>query len=90
MKILIAALLLAALGCGSTKYALRDSPSHCSQPCDASVTCTPDGNCLIECTGPDGATCRIELACDGATCRVVDSDCSQACASSCATSCPTK
>ena len=89
MKILLASVLLAALGLGS--YQLASSPAEPASPsCEDKVTCTGENTCRIDFTGPGGKTCWVELACDGETCRVVDSDCSDCCMSSCSTSCATK
>src|SRR5688572_4649395 len=67
MKILIATLLLGALGAGSFQLA-KDAPAasapDCPQTCEASVTCTPEGTCVVTCEKPDGSTCRIEIDCD--------------------------
>ncbi len=96
MKILFASLLFTALGVGSLKLAGTSSDAGkpdaggCTESCDAKVTCSPQGTCLIECTGPDGKTCWVELACDGEGCRVVDSDCSAPCTTPCSTPCATK
>jgi hypothetical protein len=87
MKILIASLLLAGLGVGSWQFASDAPASSCPQSCDATVSCTPDGHCLIECTGPSGQTCSVELACDGQSCTVVDSHCSPGCTEALASEC---
>jgi hypothetical protein len=83
MKIVILSLVLASLGLGSWQLAGRGASASAPGGCDATVTCTPQGTCLIECTGPNGQSCSIELACDGETCEVVGSSCSEPCASAC-------
>ena len=46
----------------------------CEGPCKADVRCLPNGHCLITCTGPNGETCEVELACDQEHCEVVRCD----------------
>jgi hypothetical protein len=90
MKIVILSLVLASLGLGSWKLAGSGAAASCAGSCEATVTCTPQGTCLIECTGPNGETCSVELACNGETCEVVSSDCSPECASACSSPCDAK
>jgi hypothetical protein len=91
MKIVIASILLTALGLGSWSLASGDSSKAAPSACNATVTCTPDGHCLIEGTCPSGGSCSVELACDSnGTCQVVDSHCSPDCGSSCGSTCKSK
>ncbi len=90
MKILIATVLLAVLGVGSylsANSASKGTAPATPQSCEASVTCTPQGTCLVTCHKPDGTTCTIEIDCDGDNCGIVDSqgapDCPQACPAPC-------
>ena len=73
MKILVT---LTALGAGLAGLVAGESPHGCCPQSDCSsttapaaacrpeVSCTPDGTCRIECTGPDGKICWVELDCD--------------------------
>ena len=82
MKFVTSLLLVTLAACGSTQFKVADdhaaaAKSDCSGSCDAEVTCTPDGHCVITCTDNAGGTCEVELACDGqGGCEVVRSDCS--------------
>ncbi len=95
MKILIATILLGALGAGSYLYAKPAAVSAApSAPasCDATLTCTPQGTCKVECQDANGTQCSVEIACDGETCRIVacdgPGDCQKACQPDCAPVCP--
>ena len=92
MKVLIATLLLGALGAGTLHFtnaaATGAKPAApCPHGCEATVTCTPEGHCLVTCHRPDGSTCSIEIACDGDECRIVGCsgtpECSQSCTAPC-------
>jgi hypothetical protein len=75
MKFLIASVLASVLGLGWFGYSMDASADGCrATDCDVSVECLPDGTCRIECEGPDGASCWIELDCDAeGECSVIDS-----------------
>jgi hypothetical protein len=86
MKLVAITLALTGLGFGSWGLCSGTAASApCASECDATVTCTPGGTCLVECTGPNGS-CSIELACDGESCEVVDVNCSGPCGSACSSS----
>ena len=96
MKILIATILLGALGAGSYLYA-KPAPAavapNVTPSCDATVTCTPQGTCKVECQDANGAACSVEIACDGDTCRIVacdgPGDCKPSCQAGSPKVCPT-
>ncbi|HTF91020.1 MAG TPA: hypothetical protein VK843_21575 [Planctomycetota bacterium] len=94
MKILIATLLLGALGAGSLHFAKADSPQAAplapvANACDVSVTCTPEGNCQVTCEGPGGETCSVEIPCDGSACQPAGCSAPQACPTVCPMDCQT-
>ncbi len=91
MKILIATILLGALGAGSYLYAkpvASEVAPSAAQACNATVTCTPEGTCRVECQDANGAACSIEIACDGETCRIVGCDGPGDCQPGCQPDCP--
>lgn len=89
MKILILTALLGALGVGSYLFAGSPAAPKAADSCDATVTCTPEGNCLVTCTNDQGETCSIEIACDDGECRIVGCDGPENCApENCAPDCP--
>jgi hypothetical protein len=102
MKFVSSIVLITLAGCASTPAGTQHfqvasdgsahAKSNCSGPCDAHMSCTPDGHCVITCTDGAGQSCEVELACDGqGGCAVVRSDCSGAsCCSSQAASKPVK
>ena len=83
MKLLIATLVLGALGAGSLQFS-QSQPAEPTAPrtaeCEASVRCTGPDTCEVTCTKPDGTTCTIEIACDGDDCRVVSCEGDAGCA----------
>lgn len=96
MKILIATILLGVLGAGSYLYAKPAAATAApgAPACgEATLTCTPQGTCKIECQDANGAACSVEIACDGATCRVVacdgPGDCKPSCQPNCTPVAPT-
>jgi hypothetical protein len=89
MKFVSSIVLVTLAACGSTPSGTQRfqveganpsaAKSNCSGSCDAHVTCTPDGHCVITCDDGAGRTCEVELACDGqGGCEVVRSSCSGA------------
>jgi len=88
MKFVSSIVLITLAACGTTPSGAKHfqvagdgaaAKSGCSGACNADVTCTPDGHCVITCTEGAGAQCSVELACDGqGGCEVVRSDCSGA------------
>jgi hypothetical protein len=85
MKILIGALLIGALGASSFLFADASSKPASTEPtCNATVTCTPEGTCVVRCERPDGQICTIELDCDasgcaGQACTPPAGGCAEAC-----------
>lgn len=80
MKLLLCALPMLLIACGSTKYSVtsgsRATDSECcGTDCDVDARCLPNGNCLITCTDASGSTCEVELSCANGQCSVVRSDC---------------
>jgi hypothetical protein len=78
MKLLILTACLGALGLGSYQLSndtvAAKAAAKIAGDCQASVQCTPEGNCLIRCSNVEGEECTIELDCDGGSCRVVSCD----------------
>lgn len=78
MKFAFVGLLTTALGLGWFGLGSTTAPAGAGlaatsgSTCQATVECTPDGRCLVRCTGEDGQTCTVTLECNGAECRVVD------------------
>lgn len=94
MKILIATVLLGALGVGSFQFArpATDASGPALSPnCEAQVTCTPQGTCLLECLQPNGAACSMEIDCAAGPCAGGPGagmpDCPAECPPECAPDC---
>ena len=90
MKILITTVLLGVLGVGSFHFARANASEPvptAPQTCDATLTCTPQGTCVVECKDATGTTCSIEIDCDGQNCHVLGCDgpldCPQVCSPGC-------
>ena len=69
-----AALVLLCACTSSKNLAVGDGASAAGagkSPCKADVTCLPNGNCLVTCTGPNGKKCEIEMRCDEKECEVL-------------------
>ena len=90
MKILIGLLLLGGFGAGTFHFAHatpKQTAPRVANACEASVTRTPEGNCLVTCQGPNGQSCSIEIACDGDDCHVIGCNPGNACPQACPAAC---
>ena len=84
MKTLIMTALLGAVCFGSYHLVSAQAAPKVAPTCDATVTCTPEGNCKVTCTNDAGETCSIEIACDGDECHIVGCDGPKDCQTGCA------
>ena len=88
MKILLLTVLLGALGLGSYLFAGAQAAPLAAPTCEASLDCSPEGNCLIRCSDAAGETCQVELSCEGGECRIVSCDGPGDCGEACPPQCP--
>lgn len=83
MKILIATILLGALGAGSYLYAkpaaVAEVAPSAAQSCNPTVTCTPEGTCRVECQEATGTACSIEVECAVECAPICQPNCAPAC-----------